>query len=63
MATAPTDIQFSGFTKYLIQEGLLTESEATIHSQEAQKKNIPLLSYLVANKIVDSKAVATKASI
>ena len=58
-----TDFQFSGFTKYLIQEGLLTESEATIHSQEAQKKNIPLLSYLVTNKIVDSKAVATRASI
>jgi len=63
MAIAPTDIQLSGFTKYLIQDGLLTENEAKIHSQEAQKKNIPLLSYLVANKLVDSKAVATKASI
>lgn len=63
MPTAPTDFQFSGFTKYLIQEGLLTESEAKIHSQEAQKKNLPLLSYLVANNLVDSKVVATKASI
>jgi len=63
MATAPTDIEFSGFTKFLILNGLLTESEAKIHSQEAQKKKIPLLSYLVANNLVDSQIVATKASI
>ncbi len=63
MATAPTDIEFSGFTKFLILNGLLTESEAKIHSQEAQKKKIPLLSYLVVNKLVDSQVVATKASI
>ena len=63
MATVPTDIQFSGFTKYLIQDGLLPEHEAKIHSQEAQKMKTPLLSYLVANKLVDSKVVATKASI
>ena len=62
MATAPTDIQFSGFTKYLIQDGLLTESEAKIHGLEAQKKKIPLLSYLVANNLVDSKVVAAKTS-
>lgn len=62
MATVPTDIQFSGFTKYLILEGLLAENEAKIHSQEAQKKNIPLLGYLVANNLVDSTVVATKAS-
>ena len=46
MATAPTDIQLSGFTNYLIQDGLLTENEAKIHSVEAQKKQLPLLSYL-----------------
>jgi type IV pilus assembly protein PilB len=63
MATAPTDIQLSGFTKYLIQDGLLTENDAKIHSQEAQKKKLSLISYLVANNLVDSKAVASKASI
>ena len=62
MATAPTDIQLSGFTNYLIQDGLLTENEAKIHSVEAQKKQLPLLSYLVANNLLDSKLVATKAS-
>ena len=63
MAAIPTDIQFSGFTKYLIQDGLLTENEAKIHSQEAQKNKTPLISYLVANKLVDSKVVASKSSI
>ena len=63
MATAPTDFQLSGFTKYLIQDGLLTEHEAKIHSQEAQKTKTSLINYLVTNKLVDSKAVASKASI
>ena len=62
MATAQTEFQLSGFTNYLIQDGLLTEMEAKIHSEEAQKKQIPLLSYLVANNLVDSKVVATRAS-
>jgi len=63
MATASTDFQFSGFTKYLIQDGLLTENDAKIHSKEAQQNKTPLISYLVANKLVDSKAIASKASI
>jgi type IV pilus assembly protein PilB len=60
---APTDSQLSGFIKYLIQEGLLTENEATNHNLEAQKKNTPLLSYLVANNFIKSKIIATKASV
>jgi type IV pilus assembly protein PilB len=62
MATAPPNNQLSAFTHYLIQDGLLTENEAKIHSEAAQKKKIPLLSYLVANNLVDSEVVATKAS-
>jgi type IV pilus assembly protein PilB len=61
--SAPTDLQLSGFTKYLIAEGLLTENEANLHNQDAQKKKIPILSYLVANNFIDSKVVAAKASI
>jgi type IV pilus assembly protein PilB len=63
MAIATIDFQFAGITRCLIQEGLLTENDARIHSKEAQKNNAPLISYLVANKIVDSKTVASKASI
>ncbi len=62
MATVLTDLQFNGLVKCLIQGGLLSESEAQTHIQEAQKKKIPLISYLVVNNFVDSRAVATKAS-
>ena len=63
MATASTDFQFSGIAKCLIQEGLLTENDAKTHIKEAQKNKTPLISYLVANKLVDSKTIASKASI
>ncbi len=63
MLSGSTDIQFSGLTRCLIDKGLLTESDAHTYSQEAQKNNIPLIRYLVTNKIIDSKALAYQASI
>lgn len=63
MATATTDFHFSGLAKCLIQEGLITEKDAKTYIQEAQKNKVSLISYLVANKHVDSKTVATKASV
>jgi len=62
MTTASTNLQFSGLTRCLIEKGLLTESDAQIHSQEAQKNQIPLIRYLVANKLISSKALAYQAS-
>ena len=58
MNTASTDLHFSGLTRCLIAKGLLTEADAQIHSQEAQKNQIPLIRYLVSNKLIDSKALA-----
>lgn len=63
MATVLTDLQFNGLAKCLIQGGLLSENEAQSHLQEAQKKKISLITYLVSNNLIDSKAVATKASL
>ncbi|MCK9395216.1 MAG: type IV-A pilus assembly ATPase PilB [Methylobacter sp.] len=62
MTTALTDLQFSGLTRCLIEKGLLTESDAQIHSQEAKKNQVPLIRYLVTNKLIDSKALASRAS-
>jgi type IV pilus assembly protein PilB len=62
MNTATTDIQFSGLTRCLIEKGLLSESDAHIHSQEAQKSQVPLIRYLVTNKLIDSKVLAFQAS-
>jgi type IV pilus assembly protein PilB len=64
MATATlSDIQFSGLTKCLIKEGLLTETDAGKHIKAAQQQKLPLTSFLVSNKIIDSKTIATFASI
>jgi len=63
MTTASTDLQFSGLIKCLIDKGLLTENDAQTHSLEAQKNKIPLIRYLVSNKLIDSKALASQASI
>lgn len=62
MNTVSTDIQFSGLTRCLIEKGLLTESDAQTHIQEAQKNQVPLIRYLVTHKLIDSKALATEAS-
>lgn len=62
MATAPSNIHFSGLAKCLIQEGLLTEETAASAQQEAQKQKQPFISYLVSNKLVESRTVASLAS-
>jgi type IV pilus assembly protein PilB len=62
MNTASTDLKFSGLTRCLVEKGLLTESDAQTHTQEAQKKQIPLIRYLVTNKLIDGKALASQAS-
>ncbi len=62
MATATTDFVLSGLAKCLIQEGLITEKDAKTFIQEAQKNKVSLISYLVANKLVDSRTIASKAS-
>lgn len=62
MTTASTDLQFSGLIRCLIEKGLLTESDAQTHRQEAQKKQVPLMRYLVTNKLIDSKVLASQAS-
>jgi type IV pilus assembly protein PilB len=63
MATATTDFHFSGLAKCLIQENLITEKDAKSYIQEAQKNKISLISYLVSNKLVDSRTIASIASV
>lgn len=62
MATAPKDIQLSGIMNFLIQNDLLSESDARIHDQEAKRNKVPALTYLAAHKLIDSKVVAEKIS-
>ena len=62
MATAQSDIQFGGLTKCLIQNDVLSETDAQAHKAEAEKKHISLITHLVSNNIVDSKTIAILAS-
>ncbi len=63
MATTSTELQFGGLIKCLVKEGVLDESNAKMHAKEAQKKKTSLISYLVSNKIVESKKIASIASL
>jgi len=63
MATTPTDFQVSGLIKLLTQDGLLTEGDAQVYVKEAKQNKVQLVSYLVSNKLVDSKAIASKSSV
>ncbi|MGR8929126.1 MAG: type IV-A pilus assembly ATPase PilB [Gammaproteobacteria bacterium] len=62
MATAPSNIHFSGLAKCLIQQGLLTEDTAASALQEAQKNKQSFVSYLVNNKLADGRDIAALAS-
>lgn len=63
MATVSTDLKLSGLTKLLMEEGGLTENDIQIHINEAKQNKIPLITQLVDSKLINSKAVAVKASI
>ncbi|MGR9106894.1 MAG: type IV-A pilus assembly ATPase PilB [Gammaproteobacteria bacterium] len=62
MVIAAKNFQLQGLAKSLVQVGLLSESDARNHIEEADKKKIPLTTYLVANNILSSREIATHAS-
>ncbi|KAF0190753.1 MAG: type IV pilus assembly protein PilB [Gammaproteobacteria bacterium] len=52
----------SGLARCLVQDGLLNEEAALRANDEAQKAKLPLVSYLVEHKILDSYSIAESAS-
>jgi len=56
------DIALSGLTKQLVLAELITEQAAQQAFQQAQRSRLPLVSYLVQNKLVQSRRVAEIAS-
>lgn len=58
MVTPATKLPLSGLARSLVKAGLLTEEEAHLHGDEALKKRMPLVRFLVANKILDSMSIA-----
>jgi len=62
MATSASDVQFGGLLKCIVQEGLLTEAQAQEYSCAAKKSKTPLVNYLVNNKKIDARSIASYAS-
>lgn len=62
MVSPVTEQQLNGLAKCLIKEGFLTESQAIMHFEEAQKKKTAFVSHLVGNKILDGMTIAAAVS-
>ncbi len=58
MAIPATKMPLSGIVRSLVKESLLTEEDAIVHYEESVKKRMPMVRYLVANKILDSLTIA-----
>ncbi|MCL6700131.1 type IV-A pilus assembly ATPase PilB [Pseudomonas sp. T1.Ur] len=56
------DIALSGLAKQLVLAELITEQSAQQAFQQAQRNRVPLVSYLVQNKLIQSRQVAEIAS-
>jgi len=63
MATTSINPKLSGLSRRLVQDGLLEENKALEAQDDAQKKRIPLVAYLVENKKADPKSIALAASL
>ncbi len=62
MSTTANEIQFSGLTRCLIDEQVLTEETAHQALAESAKQQISLISYLVNHENIDSRIIAGIAS-
>ena len=63
MATPKAQMNLNGLARKLVNDGLLSDIDAQKAQEQANKKKIPLVSYLVENKLVDDKGIATAGSV
>ena len=63
MGITSANPKLSGLARRLVQDGLLDEARALAAQDDAQKKRIPLVAYLVESKKVDARAVAQAGSL
>ena len=62
MAVTASQSALSGLPRRLVQDGIVSEEVVLQAAKAAKKERIPLVSYLVANEMADSRAVAVAAS-
>ena len=61
MAVTASQSTLSGLPRRLVQDGIVTEEAVLEANDAARKAKEPLVSYLVANELADSRAVAVAA--
>ncbi|MFE8033719.1 type IV-A pilus assembly ATPase PilB [Thiohalocapsa marina] len=62
MANATPQIKPTGLVQRLIHDQLLSPHQASVAQQEAARRRQPLIHYLIAEQLVDSRSIATAAS-
>ena len=62
MATPKAQMNLNGLARKLVNDGLLSDVDAQKAQETANKKKMPLVSYLVENKLVDGKSIAKAGS-
>jgi len=62
MAATASQSNLSGLPRRLVQDGIVTEEVVQEALKTAQKEKVPLVAYLVANEMANSRAVAVAAS-
>ncbi len=62
MATTKPQLNLSGLARCLIQDNLLSSEEAERAFDDSIKKNLPFVTYLVQNKMLNSLDIAVSAS-
>ncbi len=62
MSTEPAQIHPAGLARRLVRDGLISEQQAQTAHIEAARRRQPLIQYLVAEKVLDSRRIAIAAS-
>jgi type IV pilus assembly protein PilB len=62
MAATASQSTLSGLPRRLVQDGIVTEENIQVATEAARREKMPLVAYLVANEMADSRAIAVAAS-
>jgi type IV pilus assembly protein PilB len=62
MAVTASQQTLSGLPRRLVQDGIISENSIQNASEAARRDKLPLVAYLVANEMADSRAIAIAAS-
>ncbi len=62
MAVTASQSTLSGLPRRLVQDGIITEEAIAEATEAARKDRVPLVAYLVAHDMADSRAIAVAAS-